>query len=160
MTYRRDEDEDEKLDRHWNELLQELRIAQTGTQVLFALVLTIPFTQPFRNSGDFTHAVYAGTLIAAAIALGLFLAPVPFHRILYRQLLRDKLIAIGGLFTQIGLVFLMAALSGGMLIGLDVIIDRSAAIAIVAVLAFCFLTLWFAVPTWIRHTNRRRRSEG
>jgi Family of unknown function (DUF6328) len=153
--YERDEDEAAQLDRHWNELLQELRLAQTGTQILFAFLLTIAFSPPFRSADRFTELVYAGTLLAAAVALALFLAPVPFHRIVYRHRLRDKLIAIAGLLTAIGLVFLLAALAGGMVMALDVVFARGTAVAVVAVVVVVFLLLWYALPTWVRGTVTR-----
>jgi len=148
--YVRDEDEDARLDRHWTELLQELRLVQTGTQILFAFLLTIAFSQPFRQSDRFTELVYAGTLVAAAIALALLLAPVSFHRIVFRRKLRDKLIRYASRLTEIGMVFLLAALSGGMLIALDVVFARGLAIFIVAVVVVLFLLVWYALPALVR----------
>jgi hypothetical protein len=72
LTYERDDESTgERLDRHWNELLQELRLVQTGTQILFAFLLGIAFQTQFHTADGFTHAVYAGTLIAAALAVAL-----------------------------------------------------------------------------------------
>ena len=80
---REEEDSGEQLDRHWNELLQELRLAQTGTQILFAFLLSIAFQNQFHAADGFTHGVYAATLVASALAVALFLAPVSFppHRL-------------------------------------------------------------------------------
>ena len=90
-TYtRQGESKAESLDRHWQELLQELRVAQAGTQILFAFLLTIAFTQPFREGDDLTHRVYAVTLILASLATALLIGAVPFHRMLFRQRLRDQ----------------------------------------------------------------------
>ena len=154
-TYRRDEDEDTRLDRHWTELLQELRLVQTGTQILFAFLLTIAFSPTFRQSDRFTELVYAATLVTAAIALGLFLAPVSFHRIVFRRKLRDKLIRDAARLTEIGLVFLLASLSGGMLIALDVVFVRGLAIFIVSAVVVLFLLVWYALPALVRRAAGR-----
>jgi Family of unknown function (DUF6328) len=153
--YERDEDEDERLDRHWAELLQELRLVQTGTQILFAFLLTIAFSQPFRQADRFTELVFAGTLVTAAIALGLFLAPVSFHRIVFRKKLRDKLIPMAGRLTEVGLVFLLAALAGGMLIALDVVFRRGLAISVVSAVVVLYLLLWYALPAAVRRSAGR-----
>ncbi|MDX2967822.1 DUF6328 family protein [Kribbella solani] len=96
--------------RHWNELLQELRLVQTGTQILFAFLLGIAFQNRFGDTDDFTHVVYACTLVAAAMAVALFLAPVAFHRVLYRQGLRDRLVVITDRLARAGIAFLLVAI--------------------------------------------------
>ena len=94
--YIREESAAERHDRHWNELLQELRLAQTGTQILFAFLLAIAFTQPFRDDDRFTHVLFAITLVATAMATGLLLAPVSFHRMVYQRRMRDRMIPLAG----------------------------------------------------------------
>jgi Family of unknown function (DUF6328) len=151
--YQRDEDKAERMDRHWAELLQELRLAQTGTQILFAFLLTIAFTQPFQQSDRFTHLVFAVTLVTSAIAMGLFLAPVAFHRMVYRLMLRDRMIPIADRLTEIGLVFLLVAVAGGLLLALDVALRRNTAIIVVCFVAALFGALWYALPAWVRRTD-------
>jgi hypothetical protein len=149
--YDRDgEDEAKRLDRHWNELLQELRLAQTGTQILFAFLLSIAFQAKFQEADKFTHDVYAGTLIASALAVGLFLAPVSFHRLVYRQKLRDRMLPIAGHMTSAGLVFLVIAMAGGVLVALDVVLSRSLAIVIAAIVLGWFIVFWYVIPAWVR----------
>jgi hypothetical protein len=150
MSYERDEDKSEQLDRHWLELLQELRLAQTGTQILFAFLLTIAFTQPFQGSDRFTHTVFALTLVTSAIAMALFLAPVAFHRMVYRMKLRDRMIPIADKLTVLGLTFLLLAIAGGLLLALDVTLRRGTAIGIVVAIAVLFVALWFLLPAWVR----------
>jgi len=147
---RNGEDEAKRLDRHWNELLQELRLAQTGTQILFAFLLTIAFQAKFQEADAFTHDVYAVTLIASALAVGLFLAPVSFHRLVYRQKLRDRMLPIAGHMTSAGLVFLVIAIAGGVLLALDVVLSRTVALIIVAFVLVWFTVFWYAVPAWVR----------
>jgi Family of unknown function (DUF6328) len=149
--YERDgEDERERLDRHWNELLQELRLAQTGTQILFAFLLTIAFQPRFQDADAFTHDVYAATLVSSALAVGLFLAPVSFHRLVYRQKLRDKMLPIAGRMTTAGLVFLVVAIAGGILLALDVVLSRTVAFVVVAFVLLWFAVFWYVIPTWVR----------
>ncbi|MEV0289315.1 MULTISPECIES: DUF6328 family protein [unclassified Kribbella] len=140
----------ERLDRHWNELLQELRLAQTGTQILFAFLLSIAFQAKFQEADSFTHDVYAGTLIASALAVGLFLAPVSFHRVVYRQKLRDRMLPIAGHMASAGMIFLVIAMAGGVLLALDVVLSRSVAIVITAIVLAWFTVFWYVIPAWVR----------
>ncbi|MFI7061233.1 DUF6328 family protein [Kribbella sp. NPDC050124] len=140
----------ERLDRHWNELLQELRLAQTGTQILFAFLLSIAFQAKFQDADTFTHDVYAGTLIASALAVGLFLAPVSFHRVVYQQKLRDRMLPIAGHMASAGLVFLVVAMAGGVLLALDVVLSRGVAIVITAIVLVWFTLFWYVIPAWVR----------
>jgi hypothetical protein len=154
--YQRDgEDEAGRLDRHWNELLQELRLAQTGTQILFAFLLSIAFTNRFQDAGQFTHDVFAGTLIASALAVSLLLAPVSFHRILFRQQIRDRMIPIADRMATGGLAFLVLAISGGLLLALDVVFPRTAALVVTAILLCWFIAFWYVVPFAVRRTSSR-----
>ncbi|TWD83934.1 hypothetical protein FB561_5105 [Kribbella amoyensis] len=152
--HRPDEDEGERLDRHWNELLQELRLAQTGTQILFAFLLTIAFQSRFQEADQFTHDVYAGTLVASALAVGLFLAPVSFHRMVFQQRLRDRLVPIANHLASAGLVFLIAAICGGVLLALDVVLSRTVALVIVALVLVWFVGFWYVLPAYVRRTSR------
>jgi hypothetical protein len=152
LSYERTgESSGERLDRHWDELLQELRLVQTGTQILFAFLLGIAFQNQFHTADEFTHGIYACTLIAAALAVSLFLAPVAFHRFLYREGLRDRLIIITDRSARAGMALLVASLCGGVLIALDVVLPRLAATALVIVLLVWFLALWLALPAYVRH---------
>jgi hypothetical protein len=151
--HRPDEDSGEQLDRQWSELLQELRLAQTGTQILFAFLLSIAFQNRFQDADAFTHDVYAVTLVASALAVGLFLAPVSFARIVYRHRLRDRMLPIAGRMAMAGLGFLVVAIAGGVLLALDVVVPRSVAILLVAIVLLWFTIFWYAVPAWVRRTS-------
>ncbi|TDD61622.1 hypothetical protein E1263_06960 [Kribbella antibiotica] len=147
---RQDEDSGERLDRHWSELLQELRLAQTGTQILFAFLLGIGFQSQFQAADQFTHHVYAGTLVASALAVALFLAPVSLHRIVHRQGLRDRMVVITDWLAQFGLVFLVAAMAGGVLLALDVVLSRPVALGIVTGIVVWFMLFWLVIPLVVR----------
>jgi amino acid transporter len=154
QPYRReDESSGERLDRHWNELLQELRLAQTGTQILFAFLLSIAFQNRFQDADNFTHFVYACTLVASALAVALFLAPISLHRIVYRQGLRDRLVTIADYLLRAGLVFLVAAVCGGLLIALDVVVSRPVAVGVVIAVLAWFIAFWFVIPAYVRQTR-------
>ena len=156
--HREEEDAGERLDRQWNELLQELRLAQTGTQILFAFLLSIAFQNRFQDADAFTHHVYAVTLVASALAVGLFLAPVSFARIVYRHRLRDRMLPIAGRMTVAGLGFLVLAIAGGVLIALDVVLPRSVAILLVVIVLLWFTIFWYLVPAWVRSTSAAAES--
>ncbi|MGW7685322.1 DUF6328 family protein [Kribbella sp. NPDC054772] len=150
LTYERNgEGSGERLDRHWNELLQELRLVLTGTQILFAFLLGIAFQSRFHITDEFTHVVYTGTLVAAALAVALFLAPVALHRQLYQRGLRDRLVTTTDLLARAGMTLLVVSVCGGMLIALDVVLRRSLAIAVVAGVLVWFATFWLVLPAYV-----------
>jgi hypothetical protein len=148
--YVRDEDEAHRFDRHWTELLQELRLAQTGTQILFAFLLGIAFTSPLRSADDFAHTVYAITLILTVMATGLLIAPVSFHRMVFQRRLRDRMVPLSSRMAAGGLFLLMLAVCGGLLLALDVVLPRLAAVLIdVGALAW-FIAYWYVIPGVVR----------
>lgn len=148
--YERHEDEAARQDRHWNELLQELRLAQTGTQILFAFLLAIAFTQPFRESDDFTHATFATTLVLTALATGLLLAPVSFHRMVFQKRLRDRMVPVAGRMAAGGMVVLLLAICGAVLLALDVVLPRLAAMLVSAGVFGWFVVFWYVIPAITR----------
>ncbi|MGH8822948.1 MAG: DUF6328 family protein [Jiangellaceae bacterium] len=156
-NYTRHESEAESLDRHWQELLQELRVAQAGTQILFAFLLTIAFTQAFREADAVTERVYAVTLVLAALATALLIGPVPFHRLLFRQRLRDRMVDIAGHMASGGLFLLMLAMAGGVFMALDVALSRGVALVIVACVLVWFILLWYVLPLVVRRGSKSER---
>lgn len=151
--YRRNEDTAHRFDRHWNELLQELRLAQTGTQILFAFLLGIAFTRPFQEADDFVQITFSATLVVTGLATGLLIAPVAFHRMVFQRQLRDRMIPIASRMAAGGLVLLMLAICGGVLLALDVALPRYLAVAISTGTLLWFALFWYVVPTAVR---RRR----
>ena len=97
--------------------------------------------------------MYAVTLIASALAVCLFLAPVSFHRIIYRQKLRDRMLPIANRMTIGGMLLLIVAIAGGVLLAADVVLSRPVAIIVVAVVLLLFALFWYVVPAWVRRTN-------
>jgi hypothetical protein len=149
---RREDDElrhaevDRVLDRNWTELLQELRVAQTGAQILTGFLLTLPFTSEFPKLTDGQERLYLVVLIGSVVATGLNVAPVAYHRILFRRRKRRWLVSAANLVARVALVMLALDSAGVVLLVFDVVVGRAAAvIAATAVLAFLVL-LWGAAP--------------
>ncbi len=105
----RDESESEKLDRNWDELLQELRITQTGLQLLSGFLLTLPFTQLFPSLDHGQKALYLGLVVVAGIAVGVNMTPIMLHRRVFREQRKDRVVDVGHVMIQVvmGAVALM-----------------------------------------------------
>jgi hypothetical protein len=137
---------DRVLDRNWSELLQELRVAQTGTQILTGFLLTLPFTNRFVDLDDKQQDLYLVVLIGSVVATGLNVAPVAYHRILFRRHRRRWLVAAANAVARAALVMLALDSAAVVLLVFDVVVGRGAAItAALAVLVFLML-LWGVVP--------------
>ena len=122
----RDETEDERMDRNWAELLQELRVTQTGTQILTAFLLTIAFQPGFSQLGDFERTVYLVLVFVAAATTALGLAPVNLHRTLFRQHAKADLVNVGHIIVQCTLLGVAIVLIGTVLLVFNVVISRQA----------------------------------
>ena len=144
------ETEKQRVDRRYNELLQELRVAQTGVQFLFAFLLTLAFTQRFPGITDFQKWLYVATLLSTAGASALLIGPVPFHRILFRRGLKPQLVTGADLMARGGLVLLALAINGAVLLILDVVLGGAMAIVLAATTAAWFVLIWYVVPLTAR----------
>ena len=142
----RDESEAQRLDRNYGELLQELRVTQTGVQILFAFLLTLAFTQRFGEIDSFQRTTYVVTLLSAAGAAALFIAPVALHRVVFRQNLKDRLVFMTNRMALGGLAFLLVSLVGALLLILDVTLDRTRALWLTGLAAAWFVLLWVVIP--------------
>ncbi|MEV0006444.1 DUF6328 family protein [Micromonospora sp. NPDC050980] len=142
----RDESEQERADRHFDELLQELRVAQTGVQILFAFLLTLPFTQRFGILGDGQRAAYLTTLLLAAVATVCLIAPVNHHRILFHRDRKSDFVAAASRMALAGLSSLWLAIVGAVYLVIDVVMGTPAAVAVGAGLATAFVAVWYLLP--------------
>src|SRR5262245_16699205 len=140
----RGETELQSVDRQFNELLQELRVAQTGVQILFAFLLGLAFTPRFPDLTRAQQAVYLVTLVLSAVSAALLIGPVGYHRTVFRQRLRRQLVTTGHRYAVAGLVLLLA-LVGAVQLAASFVLGPWAAI-LAAALAGLFATLWFVVP--------------
>jgi hypothetical protein len=150
----REETEAERLDRNYGELLQELRVTQTGTQILFAFLLTIAFTPVFADSDAFTHTVYAATLVACAVATAFLIAPVALHRTLFRRGLKQHIVTWSNRFALVGVYVLLLAVLGALVIALDVVLPRGVAVTVSALVALLTVGLWVVMPLTVRVRDR------
>ena len=142
----RNETEEERLDRNLGELLQELRVALPGVQVLFAFLLAVPFQQGFQEVTSFQKDVYFATLILASLSATMLISPSSYHRITFRYQQKRRLVYYSNRFAIIGLFFLALAMTGAILLITDVLFSTAAAI-VAAALALCvFGFFWFALP--------------
>jgi Family of unknown function (DUF6328) len=143
----REESEEERLDRNLNELLQELRVALPGVQVLFAFLLVVPFQQGFTKVTPFQERVYFVALLCTAICAALLISPTAYHRMLFRKQQKHELVFLANRMALIGLGFLALALTATILLITDVVFGATETVAVVTALAFLlYLLFWFLLP--------------
>ncbi len=152
-AYGREESTSERLDRNWNEILQELRVTQTGIQILTGFLLTVPFQQRFTELTNQQRLFYLGLVVLAAVTTGLVVAPVSQHRLLFRQRAKERLVISADRFLRAGLVCLSLVVSGVVLLVFDVAAGRTAATIAAAGVLVVLVTTWFVVPALL---SRRR----
>jgi hypothetical protein len=153
----RQETEHERLDRQLDQLLQELRIAMPGVQVLFAFLLAVPFQQRFGAVTDFQKNVYFVTLLAAAAASALFIAPTAFHRLMFEAHDKPFLVAVSSRLALAGLACLAVAMNGAVLLVSDVLFDGAAVTVTVAITLSLYVGLWFGLGVVRRLSGKRSR---
>jgi hypothetical protein len=147
----RDETPIERADRNYGELLQELRVAQTGVQILFAFLLTIPFQQRFGEAvGSALKHEYLATLLVTTAATALLIAPVTMHRILFRQGLKPQLVTMADWLAKAGLACLALAVLLAVFLVVSVVSARDTAFWFAGGLGTLFVVTWVVVPVWIR----------
>jgi hypothetical protein len=157
---RRGETEEERLDRNLNELLNELRVALPGVQVLFAFLLGVPFAQRFSELASYQKDVYFGTLVCAAAATAFLIAPSAQHRIEFRLQDKRHIVFLANWFAIVGLGFLALAMSGVVLLVTDFIFSPIASAIATGLTALLFLVLWYALPLRRRlQLQSRRKTE-
>ncbi|MEV6601662.1 DUF6328 family protein [Actinoplanes sp. NPDC051346] len=140
------ETEKERWDRNFADLLQELRVAQTGVQILFAFLLTLPFSNGFPKVTDFQKDTYVVALITAAFATAMIISPVAFHRALFRQGRKPELVRYAHRMATGGLAFMLISMVSSILLITDYLLDTWVSIVLTAVAAAYFLTFWAAIP--------------
>ena len=144
--------EERKRDRQMIELLNELRVALPGVQILFAFLLTVPFTQRFPQLTGFQRDVFYVTLLSATISAACLIAPSAAHRLRFHQSDREWLIESANVLMIAGLVFLAVAIGAAFLLISDVLYD-GARVWVFSVLVWALIVgLWFARPL-MRHAR-------
>ena len=150
----RDETGAERLDRNYGELLQELRVTQVGVQILFASLLTVAFTERFRQITSLQRGTYVVTLLAATAATAFLIGPVSFHRIVFRHSQKDDLVRNAHRMALGGLVCLVVAVVGAVLLILEVVLGQPEATWFSAGVAAFFVVLWLVIPLISRARDR------
>ncbi|MCZ2817898.1 DUF6328 family protein [Modestobacter sp. VKM Ac-2984] len=143
----------ERVDRELMELLQELRVALPGVQFLFAFLLIVPFQARATQMSEFQQEVYFTTLVAAAVATGLLIAPAAQHRLLFRQQDKESLLRRSNWSALAGLAVLAVAIASAILLVIDLLFGRTRAWWITGVVAALLLLWWIVVPVWTRMRN-------
>jgi Family of unknown function (DUF6328) len=145
-----DETEKQRVNRELIELLNELRVALPGVQVLFAFLLAVPFQQRFATTSSFEHIVYFTTLFCAALATALLITPSAYHRINFRAREKGHIVLTSNGLAIAGLVFLAAAMVGAVLLITDFLFGTVVAVIFSSTAALVFVCLWFVMPLRMR----------
>lgn len=155
-----DESEKERWDRNFADLLQELRVAQTGVQILFAFLLTLPFSSGFPNVNAFQKDTYVVALIAAAFATAMIISPVAFHRALFRQGRKPELVRYAHRMASGGLGFMLISMVSSVLLITDYLLNIWVSVILTAITAGWFLTFWAALPAIRRNWGEDNDDDG
>jgi Family of unknown function (DUF6328) len=153
----RSETPDERADRNFTELLQELRVAQTGVQILFAFLLTLGFSSRFQEVDLFGLVVYVCALMFCAGATAMLIGPVAVHRKLFGRGMKPSLVDITARLSRVGLALLLLAVSCSLLFALDIVLPRWLALTLAGALVVLFVTVWYVLPNVVL---RRRGGRG
>jgi uncharacterized membrane protein YuzA (DUF378 family) len=153
--HERDETPFERTDRNLAELLNELRVALPGVQVLFAFLLIVPFSQRYNSITEFERKLYFGVLICTALASMLLIAPSIHHRIEFRKRDKEFLVVTANRLTIGGLTLLAIAMTGAITLITHMLFGTTATVITTAAIALGFAAVWFAIP--LRRVAVRRR---
>ncbi len=155
----REESESERLDRNLGELLQELRVALPGVQVLFAFLLAVPFQQHFTEITPFQEKVYFGTLLCTAISAALLISPTAYHRLTFHLQQKRELVFVSNRLAIAGLGFLALAMTGAIVLITDVLFGAVATAVFGVAAAAMFALLWGLLPLRRRFSLTRESGE-
>jgi amino acid transporter len=148
------EDEKERISRELIELLNELRVALPGVQVLFAFLLAVPFAQGFEKVTDFQRALFFIVMSLTAVSLALLIAPSSWHRLRFRHKDKERILRASNRMSIAGLGFLAFAMTGAVMLIADFIYSPALTIASGIVAGLVFAILWYALPLLGEHGPR------
>ncbi|MDT0448512.1 DUF6328 family protein [Streptomyces hesseae] len=147
----------QRADRRWTELLQEVRVTQTGVQILFGFLLTVAFTPRFATLGETDRVIYVVTVVLGAATTGALVGPVAFHRIVSGHRLKAETVAWAARLTLVGVVLLLATVTSALLLILRIALHNAAVPWVVAGLVAWLVLCWFGLPGWALHRYERRK---
>jgi hypothetical protein len=151
----RDETKTEKLDRNWNDMLQELRVVQTGVQLLSGFLLTLPFTERFKDIDVWQERLYLALVLTAGLAIGTTLTPIMVHRRVFGQRVKDRVVSTGHAFLQLVMVLLALIIVGISTLIFSVVISWEAAVVVAIVAGAVMTTLLVVIPLLVGRRNAR-----
>jgi hypothetical protein len=145
------------MDRNWNELLQELRVTQTGVQLLTAFLLSLPFQQRFRTITSEQKVLYLVTVLLSVSATAFVITPVSLHRAVFRMHDKERLVAFADVTAKIGLVLLALAVTGVAVLIFDFVVGNTAAAIAGTGTFLLFAVLWLLLPLLARRQAAHRK---
>jgi hypothetical protein len=146
METARDETEAERYDRNWTDLVQELRVAQTGVQVLAGFLLTLPFSSRFEDIGHTHRVIYLVAFSLAVVTVGLMTAPVALHRFLFSQHKKDTLVHVADAFAKCGMAAMGLTLVAVVVLIFGVVVDDTAGVIAGGTVLVLYLCAWVVLP--------------
>jgi hypothetical protein len=156
MDTRRDESDAQRYDRNWLELIQELRVAQTGVQVLAGFLLTLPFTSRFGGLGPGHRTVFLVAFSLAIVTVGLMTAPVALHRFLFGRHEKDVLVRTGDLIAKCGLTAMGLSLVTVVVLIFGVVVNDVVGVVAGAVVLVFYAVAWVGLPLMLLKQGKPR----
>lgn len=151
----RHETDEERADRKWGELIQEVRVAQTGVQILFGFLLTVVFQQKYDSLTHTDKTIYIVTVLLGAAATGALIGPVSLHRLVSGRKVKPQAVEWASRMTFVGLALLLATMTSSLLLILRVATHSGAVSWLVTAVVAWYALCWYGVPLW----TRRRHTE-
>src|SRR4051794_11360320 len=149
------ESEAQRLNRNFDDLLQELRVSQNGTQILFAFLLTVPFSNGFSKVTDFQQGFYFAALLLAALSAAMLIAPAVMHRILFRRHHKRDLVYAASQVALAGQTLLAFAVAASVFLVTDYLYGHTLA-TVISLAVLGWTSVWFfVVPLYIRMWRHR-----
>ena len=145
----------ERLTRNWSELLQELRVTQTGIQVLTGFLLTVPFSNRFQDLTQLQRNAYLVVLSGAILSTALIMSPAAFHRVLFRHGERPWLVDTANQVARVGLAMIALTTGGVAFLAFDVVTGLAAGLIAGILATVVFAGLWVGIPVWQPRPGRR-----
>ncbi|WP_405486398.1 DUF6328 family protein [Streptomyces sp. NBC_00096] len=156
----RKETVEERADRNWQDLMQEIRVVQTGVQILLGFLLTVAFTPRFVELEQPDRTVYVITVILGSLATGALIGPVSFHRLVSGRRIKPQAVVWASRLTFTGIVLLLATLVSALFLILRVAAGHALVPWLVAGVFAWYVLCWFALPLWARSRHTARQSRG
>jgi uncharacterized protein DUF6328 len=151
-----DESREDRHNRELIELLNELRVALPGVQVLFAFLLVVPFTNGFPKLSSFDREIYFVAFLATAVSTILLIAPSSYHRLRWRRHGKERMLIVSNYLTIAGLASLAVAITSTVFVITDFVFHRTWAAAMTAVVGALFLLFWYGLPLAAAIQDRRK----